>query len=51
MTIRRKLDTYSGIAVLVAALLVALSVAGDVQHGLTVAVLPVTVLASQFDPR
>ncbi|HZV25775.1 MAG TPA: hypothetical protein VFG00_05750 [Acidothermaceae bacterium] len=31
---------------LVAALLVAFSVAGDVQHGLTIALLPVLVLAS-----
>ncbi|HEY5454438.1 MAG TPA: hypothetical protein VIJ96_03125 [Acidothermaceae bacterium] len=33
---------------MVAALLVALSVAGDVQHGLTIAVLQVMVLASLF---
>src|SRR5476649_2016839 len=46
MTIRRKLDTYIGIAVAVAALLVALSVRGAVRHGLTIAVVPVLVLAS-----
>jgi len=46
MTIRRKLDTYIGIAVAVAALLVAVSVASAVQHGLAVAVLPVLVLAA-----
>ena len=45
MTIRRKLDTYIGVAVAVAALLVALSVRNAVRHGLTIAVVPVLVLA------
>src|SRR5665213_4325220 len=45
MTIRRKLDTYIGIAVVVAALLVAFSVLNAVRNGLTIAVIPVLVLA------
>lgn len=45
MTIRRKLDTYIGIAVVVAALLVAFSVLNAVRDGLTIAVVPVLVLA------
>jgi len=45
MTIRRKLDTYIGIAVVVAALLVTFSALNAVRTGLTIAVVPVLVLA------
>jgi diguanylate cyclase (GGDEF)-like protein len=46
MAFRRRLDTYLGAAVLVAALLVALVVRYALQHGVHVVVLPVLVLTA-----
>ncbi len=43
MTIRRKLDAYIGVAVIVAALLVASAVLNAGRNGLTIGVVPVLV--------